>query len=62
MSGPHFSLGIVEQAKRERAWKSLHLRKASFARSTFPEEKWGLLVVQKKGDKSNFLWTEMASI
>ena len=24
---PHFSLGIVEQAKRERAWKSPHARK-----------------------------------
>ena len=25
---PHFSLGIVERAKRERAWKSPHARKA----------------------------------
>ena len=26
---PHFSLGIVERAKRERAWKSPHARKGS---------------------------------
>ena len=26
-SSPHFSSGIVERAKRERAWKSLHARK-----------------------------------
>ena len=45
---PHFSSGIVEQAKRERAWKSPHARKGGyfharsrFARSTIPEEKWG---------------------
>ena len=59
---PHFSSGIVERAKRERAWKSSHARKDDtrrvafsrvgdfherprFARSTIPEEKWGLLVV-----------------
>ena len=54
---PHFSWGIVERAKPERAWKSLHARKpvgcrlffawgdfharSRFARSTIPEEKWG---------------------
>ena len=43
---PHFSSGIVERAKRERAWKSPHARKGytrrlRFARSTIPEEKWG---------------------
>ena len=53
---PHFSSGIVEQAKRERAWKSSHRvslflawgdfrARSSFARSTIPEGKWGLLVV-----------------
>ena len=59
-----FSSGIVERAKRKRAWKSPHARKARgggergflawgdfharsrFARSTIPEEKWGLLVVK----------------
>ena len=51
---PHFCSGIVERAKRERAWKSPHTRKGDtrlawgdfharwrFARSTIPEEKWG---------------------
>ena len=53
---PHFSSGILERAKRERAWKSPHARKAirggerdgmifqarsRFVRSTIPEEKWG---------------------
>ena len=54
---PHFSSGIVEGARRERAWKSPHARKGNtrlallawgdfharsrFARSTIPEEKWG---------------------
>ena len=52
---PHFSSGIVERTKRERAWKSPHARKGDiaflewgdfharsrFARSTIPEEKWG---------------------
>ena len=49
---PHFSSGIVERAKRERAWKSPHARRGNtrrgdfharsrFARSTVPEEKWG---------------------
>ena len=47
--------GIVERAKRERAWKSpLRLAflvwdyfnaRSRFARSTMPEKKWGLLVV-----------------
>ena len=53
---PHFSSGMVEQAKRERASKALHARKARrggpflawgdfharlrSARSTIPEEKW----------------------
>ena len=49
---PHFSSGIVERAKRERAWKSprrvspflawgdFHAR-SRFPRSTLPEEKWG---------------------
>ena len=57
MSSPHFSSGIVERAKRERAWKSSLASKARrgawsdfyarsrLARSTYPEEKWGLLVV-----------------
>ena len=48
----HFSSGIVERAKRKRAWKSsrgvlpllacgdFHAR-SRFARSTIPEEKWG---------------------
>ena len=37
---PHFSLGIVERAKRERAWKSPHARKGDTAKSIsikFPE-------------------------
>ena len=49
---PHVSSGIVERAKRERAWKSPHARRGNtrrgdfharshFARSTIPEEKWG---------------------
>ena len=54
---PHFSSGIVERTKRERAWKSPRARKGDtriaffawgdfqarsrFARSTIPEEKWG---------------------
>ena len=57
---PIFAQGIVEWAKRERAWKSPHARKARrgaflawvdfhgrsrFACSTIPEQKWGLLVV-----------------
>ena len=46
----HFSSGIVERAKRERAWKSPHARKGDtrgfhassrLASSTIPEEKWG---------------------
>ena len=41
---PHFSSGIVEQAKREKrrhaAWGDFHAR-SRFARSTNPEEKWG---------------------
>ena len=45
---PHFSSGIVQRAKRERAWKlspflawgDLHPR-SRFTRSTIPEEKWG---------------------
>ena len=54
-SSPHFSSAIVERGKRERAWKSplrlaflawdyFHVH-SRFARSTIPEEKWGLLVV-----------------
>ena len=53
---PHFSSGIVDRAKRQRARKSPHARKGDtrrgdfharsrFARSTIPEENWGLLVV-----------------
>ena len=52
---PHFSSGIVERTKRDRAWKSPHARKGDtqrgerkffhprlrFARSTIPEGKWG---------------------
>ena len=54
---PHFSSGIVERAKRERAWKSPHARKGDTRRGAFlawggfharsrfarpiPEEKWG---------------------
>ena len=54
---PHFSSGIVERVKRERAWKSPHARRARrvlpflawgdfharsrLAPSTIPEEKWG---------------------
>ena len=46
---PHFSSGIVERAKRERARKSPHARKGDtrvgwfsrLASSTIPEEKWG---------------------
>ena len=54
---PHFSSGIVERAKRERAWKSPHARKtrrvllllawgefharSRFAPPSIPEEKWG---------------------
>ena len=45
---PHFSSGIVERAKRERAWKSPYARKGGdfharsrFARSTILEGKWG---------------------
>ena len=48
---PHFSSGIVERAKRERAWKSPHARKGDtwgdfharsrFERSSIPKEKWG---------------------
>ena len=54
---PHYSSGIAERAKRERAWKSPHARRAicvspflawgdfharsRFAPSTIPEEKWG---------------------
>ena len=51
---PHFSSGIEEQAKRERAWKCLSPHRVSpilawgdfharsrFDRSTIPEEKWG---------------------
>ena len=44
----HFSSGILERTKRERAWKSPHARKGDdfharsrFVRSTLPEEKWG---------------------
>ena len=50
---PHFSSGIVERAKRGRAWTSPHARKMTFlawvdfharsrfGRSTIPDEKWG---------------------
>ena len=49
---PHFSSGIVERAKRERAWKSPDARKGDTPTcrlfscevikfSTIPEEKWG---------------------
>ena len=37
---PHFSSGIVERAKRERAWGDFHAR-LRLARSTISEEKWG---------------------
>ena len=36
---PHFSSGIEKRAKRERAWKSPHTRKA---RRSGEREKWGL--------------------
>ena len=73
-SSPHFSSGIVEGAKRERAGKLPHARKplsppplaflewgdfharSRFARSTIPEEKWGLLVVYVK--LQNLSWWE----
>ena len=73
-SSSHFSSGIVEGAKRERAWKLPHARKplsppplaflawgdfharSRFARSTIPEEKWGLLVVYVK--LQNWSWWE----
>ena len=48
---PHFSLEIVERAKRERAWKSPHVRKARsdfLARSRF----LALLSLGKNGDYS----------
>ena len=46
---PHFSSGIVERTKRERAWacrlfsRGVIFKRASsrFARSTIPGEKWG---------------------
>ena len=40
---PHFSSGIVEQAKRERAWKSPHARKGDTRRgeSVSPFLAWG---------------------
>ena len=58
---PHFSSGIVEGAKRERAWKSsprpvppfltwgdFHAR-SRFASSTIPEEKWGTTQPRPQG-------------
>ena len=67
----HFSSGIVERAKRERAWKSPHARKGDtrraflawgdfhtrsrFACSTNPEEKWVLLVVYSSRWSLNYV-------
>ena len=63
---PHFSSGIVERAKRERAWKSprrvspflawgdFHAR-SRFARSTIPEGKWGTTRSLKKQENAYIL-------
>ena len=61
----YFSSGIVERAKRECAWKQSHARKARrsgdfharwrFPRSTIPEGKWGLLVIQRENGTFWFL-------
>ena len=37
---PHFSSGIVERAKRERAWKSAHARKGDTPRVAFSRVGW----------------------
>ena len=56
---PYFPSGMVERTKRERPWKSPHARKAdyharsSFARSTIPQDKWGLLVVKSFNHLTN---------
>ena len=50
---PHFSSGIVERAKRERAWKSPHARKGTGARVSLAllslRKNGGLLVVYSNG-------------
>ena len=38
---PHFSSGIVERAKRERAWKSPHARKGDTRREEKKIPAWG---------------------
>ena len=59
---PIFSSGIVERAKRDRAWKSPQSRKSEtrwgnfharscFARSTIPEEIWGQQAVYQSTRK-----------
>ena len=37
---PHFSSGMVERAKRERAWKSPHARKGDTRRVAFSRVGW----------------------
>ena len=59
----HFSSGIVDRAKRERAWKSPHARgdfhaRSHFARSAIPEEKWGTtrsLIIPSKSLHNQYL-------
>ena len=41
MSGPHFSSGIVERAKRERAWESPHASRLSRVRFRSLSYPWG---------------------
>ena len=64
---PHFYSGIVEWAKRERAWKSPHARKgvspflawgdfharSPFARSPIPEKKWLSNLLQNQLESHN---------
>ena len=42
---PHFSSGIVERAKRERAWKSPHARKGYTRRVAFSRVGWSLALL-----------------
>ena len=74
---PRLSSRTVERAKRERAWKSPHLRKGDtrlglawgafyarsrFARSTITEEKWGTTRLLPPPPTHNFPWNVFISL
>ena len=54
---PHFSSGIVERAKRERAWKSPHAQKGDSPRSLVPEV-GHLQILQSPGAGPKKFWRQ----